>query len=409
VKRDEGNTAYDQKPASYKEELTMGIYSNTVSICQFNVAGDFPEDLVPWITECLQKHSFNSIEDSLDEQSIGWVHTDDHQNSDFINDTNFKKDNYALFTLRRDQRKIPAALLKAYQSAQEQNFLNANPGFFRVPKHKREELRDAVKLFLFGKTLPSPATYDVVWDLKTNVVTFTSLSPKTIDVFETEFKKTFPGLRLVTLHPYARAEQTLPEEKKELLEKANLATTESALDLIRANQWIGKDFLLWLLYGTLNGSGEYKVRKEGHTELSTPFVAYLNDRIVLQAANEAGKQKITVAGAQDQFNEVLAALRDGKQITEATIYIEKDENLWRVNLKGELFYFGSFKSPSVQIEKEAGIDAASEKEAVFFERMYLLETGIQLFDSLFMQFLTDRLENSWHVSSQKIQEWYGSE
>jgi len=384
----------------------MGILSNTVSICQFRVAGDLPEgNIHDWIGECLDKHAFNSIEDGAEELSIGWVRTDDYQEADFAATQPFRRDHYASFTLRRDQRRIPTALLKAYQRVAEHEFLQANPAFFKVPKQKREDIKDAVRLGLLARTLPAPAMYDAVWDTRSGLVTIASLSAKVIDQFETEFKKSFPGLRLIMVHPYARAAAIAPEELQPELEKANLATTESVLDLIRANQWLGQDLLLWLLYQTLAGSGEYTVITAGPMGKGEPFAAFLNDRLLLQAVGETGTQKITVAGAQDDFREVLAALRQGKSITEATIHLEKDENAWKLTLKGEMFHFGSYRCPAVQIEKDNTVDSQMEQEAVFFERMHLMESGLQLFDSLFATFLGERLGGSWPATQEAIKKW----
>jgi hypothetical protein len=384
----------------------MGILSNTVSICQFRIAGDLPEgDLFAWIGENLDKHAFNNIEESADELSIGWVRTDDYQLSDFGAAQPFRRDHYVSFTLRRDQRRIPTALLKAYQKVAEHEFLSANPAFFKVPKQKREDIKDAVRLSLLARTLPAPAMYDAVWDTRSGLVTLASLSAKVIDQFETEFKKTFPGLRLLMVHPYDRATAVVPEELQPELEKANLATTESVLDLIRANQWLGQDFLLWLLYQTLTGSGEHRTLTPGPLGKGEPFTAFLNDRLLLQAVGETGTQKVTVAGAQDDFREVLAALRLGKSITEATIHLEKDENAWKLTLKGEMFHFGSYKCPAVQIEKDNTVDSQMEQEAVFFERMHLLESGLQLFDSLLATFLGERLGGSWAATREAIKTW----
>ena len=388
----------------------MGILANTVSICHFQVAGDLPPgDLFPWVADSLGKQAFQPIDATLDEESSGWVHLDDHRATEFAAPAAFWRDHYVTFTLRRDQRKIPAALLKAYQQVAEHDFLTANPGLSRVPKQKREELKEAVRLQLLAKTLPAPATYDAVWDTKSGLVTFTSLSTKVTDLFETLFKKTFPGLRLVAIPPYDRAGRVAPEELQPLLARANQATTEALLDLIKANQWLGWDFLLWLLHRTMAESGEYRVGRSGPLTAGEPFVAYLNDRLVLQSVTEAGTQKITVAGAQDHFREVLAALQLGKRITEATIYLEKEENCWKLTLKGELFHFASLKAPPVQIEKDATVDAFAEREAVFFERMHLLESGLQLFDSLFATFLSERLGEGWPTTEARIASWLAGE
>lgn len=387
----------------------MGIMANSVSICQFQVAGDLPAgNIFEWIGECLDKFAFSNIETSADELSIGWVRTDDYQSTDFAGMQLFRRDHYVSFTLRRDQRRIPTPLLKAYQKIAEQDFLNTNPGFFKVPKQKKEDIRDAVRLALFARSLPSPSMYDVVWDTRNGLITLASLSSKVIDLFETEFKKSFPGLRLLMIHPFARALRVTPEPLREELERSNLASTESALDLIRANSWIGQDFLLWLLHQTLTGSGEHSVSTPGVFGNGEPFTAFMNDRLLLQASGETGIQRITVAGAQDDFREVLAALRMGKGITEATIHIEKDENAWKLTLKGELFHFGSFKCPAVQIEKDQTVDRVAEEEAVFFERMHLLQCGSQLFDSLFAAFLAERLSGHWATKLEEIKTWIGS-
>jgi hypothetical protein len=74
-----------------------------------------------------------------------------------------------------------------------------------------------------------------------------------------------------------------------------------------------------------------------------------------------------------------------------------------------MFLFGSFKSPSVQIEKDSTVDRQAEEEAVFFERMHLLESGLQLFDSLFAAFLHTRLGDTWQSTLGKINDWLEEE
>jgi hypothetical protein len=89
--------------------------------------------------------------------------------------------------------------------------------------------------------------------------------------------------------------------------------------------------------------------------------------------------------------------------------MEKDENPWKLTLKGDTFGFASFKCPQVRVEKDATVDQMSEREAVFYERMFLLGQGLQLFDSLFTAFLTERLSGSWNGRLQLIQAWLDGE
>jgi len=381
----------------------MGILNNTVSICQFQVVGTSPQgDLATWVGEGLVGNAFRSIEQSGEELSIGWVELDDHQQSGFADSSRYQRDHYFAFSLRRDQRKLPSALLKPGFKQAEEAWLAENPTYKRVPKQQRETLREVVRANLFAKTLPVPAIYDAVWDTRRNLVTFCSLSGKVVDLFVDQFKKSFDGLRLVPLHPMARADEVLEEEQKAALKKADCSSTDAALEKIEANTWLGKDFLLWLMHATMNTAAEFRVNQPGPALEGEGFVAYLNDRLLLVQEGEAGPQKVTVSGPQDRFDEVRTALEQGKEILEAVLYIEKRELQWKLNLKAENFHFASLKSPGVTLEKEAIIDPSLEKEAVFYERQALLEEAQQLFNSLLSAFLLERLEPDWGQKEQAI-------
>jgi hypothetical protein len=304
---------------------------------------------------------------------------------------------------------VPSVLFRKYLKTAESEFLTAHPGMRRVPKQKREELSEAVRAALYAKTLPVPSTYDAVWDTRSGLVTFTSLSPKVMELFENHFKNTFDGLRLLMLHSFSRAERVLRDDLKPALLKANRAATGDVLNLIHDNQWLGRDFLLWLTYRTMSHSSEYVVNQPGLAQEGEPFVAYLNDRLVLLGGEEGGIQKVSVVGSQDQFSEVRAALKNGKQITEATLYLEKEEYQWKMTLRSLMFHFASFKSPSIKLEKDNITDQDDEREAAFYERMYVLEEGLQLFDSLYAAFLEIRLGRAWADEEKNIRKWLTSD
>ncbi|MBN1142701.1 MAG: exonuclease, partial [Deltaproteobacteria bacterium] len=178
------------------------------------------------------------------------------------------------------------------------------------------------------------------------------------------------------------------------------------VELCEANRWLGCDFLLWLMHRTMTADSEYEVCRPGPILTGERFISYLNDRVALAGgANPDGLQKVAVSGPQDNFSEVRAALLNGKEIREAVLYLEKEEELWKLHLKGEWFHFASFRSPKVRIERDDQTDPALEKEAVFFERMHLLESGLQLFDSLLALFLRDRLDGGWELKNAAILRW----
>ena len=394
----------------FQRRNLMSILSNTVSVCQFQVAGSLPTgDLFEWAAERLAKNRFQPIDQTAAESSFGWVHFDDPNENTFSVPAAFCRDHYLVFTLRWDQRCVPSAILRNHIKKVEDEFLAANPGLRRVPKQKRVELREAIRGALFARTLPSPSTYDAVWDTRTGWVTFTSLSPKIWGLFEDHFRNTFDSLHLMMIHPFSRAQRVVSDHLRPALEKANRGATGDVLDLIQDNEWIGWDFLMWLLYQTMTESSNYTVNQPGPALEGAPFVAYLNDRLILLGGGEGAIQKVSIVGPQDRFSEVRAALQSGKQITEATLYLEKEEEIWKMTLKGMMFHFASLKSPPVKVERDNLTEEANEKEAVFYERMSLLEKGFQLFDSLYGAFLRERLGKEWIEKERNIREWLSSD
>ena len=63
----------------------------------------------------------------------------------------------------------------------------------------------------------------------------------------------------------------------------------------------------------------------------------------------------------------------------------------------------------MKIENDNTTNERLEREAVFFERMALIEKGLQLFDSLFVTFLQVRLNLQWSGVERLIAAWVAGE
>jgi hypothetical protein len=111
-----------------------------------------------------------------------------------------------------------------------------------------------------------------------------------------------------------------------------------------------------------------------------------------------------VAGPQDNFQEARTALANGKRIIEAGIFLEKEEHQWKLILKGERFFFASCKTPKVTVERNAAVDEGSG-EAAFYEKIFVLEQGLQLFESLYKSFLHIRISDKWPKELSLIEAW----
>jgi len=289
----------------------MGVYANTVSITQFAVTGELPgTDQFQWFSKKLADRGFTSIENSTEETSEGWSLVDRPDDSTFDVPSEFWRDNFLVFSLRKDQRKIPAAVLKSHTGREEGSFLAQNANLRRTPKHKREEIKEQVQLRLLARCLPVPSIVDIVWDLKNGVLTLYSLGTKVIERFEDLFRKTFEGFSLVIIHPFARARKLLNGQLLASLEAANQAGSDAVVSLIRDNQWLGCEFMLWLLQRGVNGEGEFSVCCPGHHTIGENFTAWIDDRIQFQGGGEEGGiQKVTVSGSQDSYLEAISALK----------------------------------------------------------------------------------------------------
>ncbi len=385
----------------------MGFLSTSASVCYFQVLGSLDsQEKYQNLPEKLTAEGFRSIEQSADELSTGWVQLSDYDNSDFTTSTSCWYDHYLCFSLRQDRRRIPAALLKRQITKLCEKFLAEQPTLRFVPKGEKEQIRDQARSSLLARTLPTPSFYDVIWDTERQLLRFCSLGQSTIDSFQGLFHQTFPNLRLQPFHPLARATQVLSEPLQQMLQGINKAQTENTLEQIEANRWLGVDFLQWLFYRTLNSDSRYQITTPGSLLEKQPFTAFLDNRLVLVGGGQEGVQKIVVAGPQDHYLEVRTALRQGKQIEEATIHLQQNEDdAWKLTLKGENFQFGSYRTPMIRPEKDPQDDPQAEAEAAFFTKLATVEEGEQMFDSLLQAFLQLRLGDQWTEEQTVIRQW----
>lgn len=375
------------------------IFASSTSLTQFAVSGPLPgnEDMFQFIAEALQKFAFQPIDNSAEPVSTGWVQADDVSLASFENPGSLWIDNYLFFSLRQDTRRIPAAVLKAEMKKEEEKYLKANPNMRRLPKLMREEKKELVTARLLAKSLAAPSIHDVVWDLKTGIINLFSNSNKALELFDSYFRKTFPGFSLKMVVPYSRAEQICsPLNLADRLAALNQSATDSIVSLIRDNVWIGQDFLLWLLAGSADGS-------------TSGFSAWIDSRLVMVGQGGEGTQKIAITGdVADRLPTIRAALQDGKRITSATVHFETNEGaLYRFTMAADTFIINGFKTP-IALVTEAIDDSVNEFQAALLEKTHLINTGMGYFHNLLQLFFEDRLlEDRWLKRLAVITEWMG--
>ncbi|MFH0926406.1 MAG: recombination-associated protein RdgC [bacterium] len=194
----------------------MGFISNTTSFTRYRVKDPLPVDYKEKYPIDIRRHAFREIEDTPDiERSVGWVNIMNVMDSEFRGDEFFKNEFIAL-SLRIDNKKIPSDILKKQCSKTEEK-RKTDLGREFISKEERQEIRETVKLDLLKRIIPHTSIYDMIWNLKTGLVFFSSLSDNLYTEFVDLFKKTFE-LNLHQLFPYSIAEDILKDDQKASLE-----------------------------------------------------------------------------------------------------------------------------------------------------------------------------------------------
>ena len=157
---------------------------------------------------------------------------------------------------------------------------------------------------------------------------------------------------------------------------------------------LGQEFLTWLWFRS-ETSGSFRTERYGE------FAVSMEQRIVVQGGAGELIETASVSGAMSELREARLGLTTGKKVTRALIRLEQAPEIWTFGLKAEDFSFASFKTPKV----ESGNENERDPEAMFFEKIYLIEKGVGFVDALYKTFLDVRLGSDWRAEVSAIQSW----
>lgn len=192
----------------------MGLLSNSASFVRYTVEGELPEDFWNFAAGQITRYSFRDIDDSFEERSVGWVSLLNMFDSEFAY-ASYAAGDHVVLSLRIDERKVSPKILKKFCLKEEER-LKKKLEIPRLSRSKLVELKESVKVMLLKKAIPSPAVYDLCWNLGEGTALFFSTNKKAHEVLEDFFKQTF-GLSLVLQIPYLTATHLLDREEQEAL------------------------------------------------------------------------------------------------------------------------------------------------------------------------------------------------
>lgn len=181
----------------------MGLISGSGSFTRYFTEGTLPENFMENLSEKIVGHSFRNLDEtSIAERSAGWVNVMDMFDNRFTG-LEFLKEPYVTMSLRVDEKKIPSTALKQYCLEAEEKIKEAE-NLDYLPKNRRFDIKDGVKLRLLKRAIPVSRTYDMIWNYNTGLVIFGCTTNKLCDEFMEFFLQTF-SIHLQTICPYTLA------------------------------------------------------------------------------------------------------------------------------------------------------------------------------------------------------------
>ncbi|MDZ7695858.1 MAG: recombination-associated protein RdgC [Deltaproteobacteria bacterium] len=188
----------------------MGIITRSGSFTRYLTTTTLPEDFLGNLQAMIARYAFRDLDErSVDERSSGWVNILDMFDNQFPG-VDFLKEPYVAMSLRIDERKIPPTALKQYTLQAETHILEEEQLEY-LPRRRRSEIKDAVRIRLLKRAIPVSKTHDMIWNTRTGQVIFGCVSPKTCDEFTEIFRQTF-DMDIQAVCPYTLAEALLKTE-----------------------------------------------------------------------------------------------------------------------------------------------------------------------------------------------------
>ena len=158
---------------------------------------------------------------------------------------------------------------------------------------------------------------------------------------------------------------------------------------------LGQEFLTWLWHKSEVLDNLFKDAK------GREFALFMEQRIVVQGGEGESLETATVAGPMSELREARLGLATGKKVTRALVRIERDADTWQFTLKAEDFSLNSLKTP-YQEKPEADDDP----DALLLEKIFLVESCLELMDGLYLEFLRLRLDaTAWDGETADIRDW----
>lgn len=368
------------------------------------VKGNPPNNTL--IQEQLQQHAFRAplSDHEQGRETWGWCSSYNLLDCDFANLNEFLHDRYLIFSLRRDRKRIPPALLKAHLEQRVKAWCQEH-GRERCPGSVKAEIKENLVQQLMSRALTESKSWGVIWNVVDQVLYLEPGTEQVRDVFRKLFFETF-GLRIVQERPL----DMLTDELRGLALGEKPMDYADALDLTRLSPlkpaapseiipdeetptlpWFGCEFLLWLLCWS----------RENKSVLMEDLAleGWVDDRVLLADPDE-GKGRVKVSSENPSESPVVVrALYAKKVIRELSFCLRREDREFTFSLRFDSLQPEHARLPQVVKGKD---------EEALYDRMFLVEELGGLIQNLVIRFAEQRLstEKAWtYTFGGVIRDW----
>lgn len=163
------------------------------------------------------------------------------------------------------------------------------------------------------------------------------------------------------------------------------------LDLIKATDFLGPEFLTWLWHRSEANSGIFELEEHG------PVEVYIDDQLTLSDGELGGDQHAMSGPNPSRSEEAKLALRHGKLPIKAKLRVLKDQKEWVFTLNSEKLRVHGAKLPALLTQEE---------DDQFTERVALIEELDAIMLALYHRFIALRIDSTtWQSETGAMKSW----
>ncbi len=359
----------------------MSFQKGSIALTIFKLKESLPENYL----ELFSAKAAGKLDDVKDEPQIGWVSGRHLLETKIDDETAYGGGSYFHLNLRTAEKKIPSSFLSALCTMRELLFMQEEQIDF-VPSKKRKEIKQDVVEDYTNKMTPTLTGIPFVVDSKTNILYLGTGSLAQIDNFIAFFIKTVN----IEPIPMCPKEIVLTEFKEDVVHLPIINFSDSE----NQESEVGFDFLTWLWYSSEKKTADISLDNFGkfHIFIEAPLTLTFSSDDV----KGAGETTVKKGGNPSESAEVKAALKVGKKLKKAKLWLCRDEDMWKCTFDAEKFNFSGLQLP--EGEQMDSADRFAER----ITNLHIFQLAIKEYFILFVKSLKSE---EWNKTELDIRTW----